>query len=117
MSDAVKVRCPQCKSMLRIPRAWLEQKIRCRDCAQSLRAAPNPKAAEPATAAPYAPAPPIAAPEPPPASDFVFDVLAAPNPGASTAVSAGFARSRAPNRLAAIGVLALLVVAGSAAGL
>ena len=39
MADAIKVRCPQCGELLRIPKASLDQKIQCRTCSKSFRAA------------------------------------------------------------------------------
>src|SRR5262245_58070502 len=57
MSEAVKVRCPQCKNVLRMPREWLEHSIRCQHCAKSFRAVLKSKTSIPLARAPANPSP------------------------------------------------------------
>jgi len=88
MSTIVKLRCPNCSTMLKIPTDWLEQAMRCKHCGQVLRtrkksptsealpaSVPTPPDAEladmpPATASPPLPAGFGAPPQP--ASPFAF---------------------------------------------
>ncbi len=55
MAAVTKVRCPRCKTLLRIPADWLARPIRCRHCDKSFRAALKEKPAEAAPAEPFTP--------------------------------------------------------------
>ncbi len=68
MSQVVQATCPGCRSVLRIPAAWLDQAFRCKHCGAVIQARSKPgKKAPTGPPAPAAPAVPLAAPAAPPA--------------------------------------------------
>jgi hypothetical protein len=114
MADAIKVRCPQCGELLRISKASLDQKIQCRTCSKSFRAAP--KAAPPVVPTQPSPPPPrtesaVAAAEP----NFNFDNFQ--NLGTASLISQNFRPASRSTRGLVIGLLVMGVTAAAAVGL
>lgn len=57
MTDALKVRCPRCRAVLKFAREQLNQRVQCGNCTKSFRFVPRTEAV---------PVPPVANPEPAP---------------------------------------------------
>jgi predicted Zn finger-like uncharacterized protein len=116
MSEAIKIRCPRCKTALRVSHESLENSIRCQHCAQTFRAVRKPKMPLPEIAS-VAGKPIIdSAPDSEPASQSTFESIGELN---AIPISVRSLQSRtAPSaKLAIVTVIALVAAAAAAFGL
>src|SRR4051812_32483753 len=110
MSSAIKVRCPGCRNLLRIPADWLDRPIQCKHCSKRFRAQPKGIAATqaPPADAPAKPTPPSAHDRPAARKpDLSFD---APDQTGLNPVGAVAQHLRAKNRGAQRAVMAGIVI-------
>lgn len=123
MSADVKVRCPKCKSVLRVLREALERPIRCQHCDKSFRAVlKQPEAVAPKLPPPIEVPPPAKVPESlntsegEPDFNFAFSDLGA-NSTMNPIALGTHKRSATHRALFVVGAVALIATAAGAAAL
>jgi hypothetical protein len=115
MSADIKVRCPKCKSVLRVLREALDRPIHCQYCTRAFRAVLKSQlAAVPSAAAP--PSLPAGHESKSPESEFAFSDLS-PAASGSASVRVVASATSSSRGMMFVGLLALLAAAGGALGL